>query len=198
MCAYFEALLYLALLKNHVKVADVPEFDASLPQTVAPTDGAKIIVQNPETGATEIIPSRFGLIPHWYAKSVKDWKAATFNARLDTAGTLPVFRGAWTYRHCIVPAEAFYEWSGPKNARQKWRITRGDNQPLGFAGLWDCASLPEGEIWSFTILTRDAGPDMTAVHTREPVILHPDQWEDWLRLKPVGLRRPSPLKLTAA
>lgn len=198
MCGQYDALLYLTQILLGFNIKPGLYEHSQLAKRVAPTDGAPILIQNPENGAVEIIPARFGLIPHWYAKSVKDWKATTFNARLDTAGTLPVFRGAWTYRHCIVPAEAFYEWSGPKNARQKWRITRGDNQPLGFAGLWDCASLPEGEIWSFTILTRDAGPDMTAVHTREPVILHPDQWEDWLRLKPVGLRRPSPLTLTAA
>lgn len=198
MCGQYDALLYLTQLLMDIGIKPGRIEDSAREQRIAPTLGAPILIRSPETGSVEIIPARFGLIPHWYTKSVKDWKATTFNARLDTIADKPVFRGAWTYRHCIVPAEAFYEWSGPKNDRQKWRITRGDNQPLGFAGVWDCASLPEGEIWSFAILTRDAGPDMAGIHDREPVILPPDQWEDWLRLKPVGLRRPAPLMLVAA
>ncbi len=198
MCGQYDPLLFLTQILMGVGIKPGRFEDSQQAQRIAPSVGAPIVIQNPETGAIEIIPARFGLIPHWYTKSVKDWKATTFNARLDTAATLPVFRGAWTYRHCVVPAEAFYEWSGPKTARQKWRITRSDNQPLGFAGVWDCASLPEGEIWSFAILTRDAGPDMAGIHDREPVILPPEQWEDWLRLRPVGLRRPAPLKLVAA
>ena len=198
MCGQYDALLYLTQLLMDIGITPGRIEDSEKEQRMAPTLGAPILIRNPETGSVEIIPARFGLIPHWYSKSVKDWKATTFNARLDTIADKPVFRGAWTYRHCIVPAESFYEWSGPKNDRQKWRITRSDNQALGFAGVWDCASLPEGDIWSFAILTREAGPDMAGIHDREPVILPPEQWEDWLRLKPVGLRRPAPLKLVAA
>ena len=161
MCGQFEALLYLSFLKNTLHLPDLPDqVEYGHAAKVAPTDGAPIVIENPETGRLEVIPARFGLIPHWYSGSLKDWKASTFNARLDTVAEKPVFKGAWKYRHALVPADCFHEWSGTKNARQKWRITRSDNQPLAFAGLWDCASLLEGEIWSFTLLTRDAGSDM--------------------------------------
>lgn len=199
MCGQFEARLYLNFLKNTLHLPDLPDqIEFGHTSKVAPTDGAPIVIENPETGRLEVIPARFGLIPHWYAGAIKDWKAATFNARLDTAAVKPVFKGAWTYRHAIVPAEAFHEWSGPKNARRKWQITRGDNQPLAFAGLWDCANLLEGEIWSFTLLTRDAGADMSAIHDREPVVLPPDQWDNWLRRRPVNLTTNAPLKVMPA
>jgi len=192
MCAYFKALLALAALRPHVE--DVPDLPP-LRDTIAPTDGAPILIRNPDTGVLELIPARFGLVPHWYAKSIRDWKASTFNARLDSVADKPVFRGAWTYRRCIVPAEAFFEWSGPKIDRQKWRITRADNHPLGFAGIWDCANTLEGELWSFAILTRDAGADMRAIHEREPIVLHPDRWQDWVRQRSVDLHAPTPLRL---
>jgi putative SOS response-associated peptidase YedK len=198
MCGQFEAALYLNFLKNLIHLPDLPDQVAfGHSSRVAPTDGAPIVIENPETGRLEVIPARFGLIPHWYSGSLKDWKASTFNARLDTAMEKPVFKGAWKYRHALVPAYCFYEWSGAKSARQKWRITRDDNQPLAFAGLWDCANLPEGEIWSFTLLTRQAGPDMSAIHDREPVVLSPDQWEAWLRRRPVDLTESARLKVTA-
>lgn len=198
MCGQFEAALYLNFLKNALHLPDLPnQVELGRASRVAPTDGAPIVIENPETGRLEVIPARFGLIPHWYTGSLKNWKASTFNARLDTAAEKPVFKGAWKYRRAIVPAECFHEWSGPKNARQKWRIARGDNQPLAFAGLWDCAGLPEGDIWSFAILTRDAGSDVSAIHDREPVVLHPDQWENWLRRKPVDLTADAPLTVMA-
>ncbi len=197
MCGQFEALLFLNFLKNTLHLPDLSDqVEYGHASRVAPTDGAPIVIENPETGRLEVIPARFGLIPHWYSGSLKDWKASTFNARLDTVAEKPVFKGAWKYRRAVVPADCFYEWSGTKNARHKWRITRGDNQPLALAGLWDCANLPEGEIWSFTLLTRDAGADMSAIHDREPVVLHPDQWDSWLRRKPVDLTESAPLKLT--
>lgn len=196
MCGQFEALLYLNFLKSSLHLPDLPDqAEFGHASRVAPTDGAPIVIENPETGGLEVIPARFGLIPHWYSGLLKDWKAATFNARLDTVAKKPVFKGAWKYRHALVPADCFHEWSGPKNDRQKWRIMRRDNQPLAFAGLWDCANLREGEIWSFTLLTRDAGADMSAIHDREPVVLHPDQWENWLRRRPVDLTANAPLRL---
>ena len=198
MCGQFEARLYLNFLKNTLHLPDMPDqMEYGATAKVAPTDGAPIVIENPETGRLEVIPARFGLIPHWYSGSLKDWKASTFNARLDTVADKPVFKGAWKYRHALVPADCFHEWSGAKTARQKWRITRSDNQPLAFAGLWDCANLLEGEIWSFTLLTREAGPDMSVIHDREPVVLHPDQWESWLRRKPVDLAASVPFKLVA-
>ncbi|MDV6332661.1 SOS response-associated peptidase [Asticcacaulis sp. 201] len=199
MCGHFEALLYLSFLKNTLGMTALPDdMDSSETARIAPTVGAPIVVQNPETWELEIIPARFGLIPHWYRGALKDWKGTTFNARLDTIAQKPAFKGPWLYRHALVPAHCFYEWSGPKTAREKWRIARGDNQPLAFAGVWDCASLAEGDIWSFAIITRDAGDDMRAIHDREPVVLHPEQWEDWLRNRPVDLTRSAPLQVMAA
>jgi len=197
MCGQFEALLYLNFLKNTLGMSHLPDSPDEGPEKVAPGVGAPIVVQNPETWDLEVIPARFGLIPHWYRGSVKDWKATTFNARLDTVAEKRVFQGAWKYRHALVPAHCFYEWSGPKNAREKWRIARADNQPLAFAGLWDCANLPEGDIWSFAILTRDAGPDMAAIHDREPVVLHPEQWDAWLHNRPVNLNEAARLQVVA-
>ena len=35
-----------------------------------------------------------------------------------------------------------------------------------------------------------------AIHTREPVVLGPDHWEDWMRMKPVNLAASVPLRLS--
>ncbi|EGF93516.1 hypothetical protein ABI_19560 [Asticcacaulis biprosthecium C19] len=195
MCGQFDVLTDPNLLALFIELGGKDRIIPGDRILVAPTLTAPVIVEDSETGTLGLLPARFGLVPHWYRGCLKDWKASTFNARIEEADSKRTFHGPWRYRHCVVPAEAFYEGAGPKADRQKWRITRGDNQPLAFAGLWDEARTFEGDVFSFTVLTRPAGPDMQAIHEREPVVLGPDDWDRWLRRRPVDLKRYTPLKL---
>ena len=190
MCGQFEALIFANKLMDKMRLEGPAES-----HVVKPTLGASCLIANPDHGGIEMATLRFGLVPMWYRKSIRDWTATTFNARVEEIDTKAVFKGAWRYRRCVVPAEAFFEWSGPKSDRTKWRITRADNQPLAFAGIWDQADVLEGEVFSFSLLTRAAGADMAAIHTREPVVLGPDHWEDWMRMRPVDLVTSTPLRL---
>jgi putative SOS response-associated peptidase YedK len=191
MCGQFEALIFANKLMDEMRLEGPAER-----QVVKPTLGASCLIANPDHGGIEMATMRFGLVPLWYQKSIRDWTATTFNARVEEVDSKAAFKGAWRYRRCIVPAEAFFEWSGPKTDRTKWRITRADNQPLAFAGIWDQADVLEGEVFSFSLLTRAAGTDMSAIHTREPVVLGRDHWEDWMRMRPVDLMASTPLRLT--
>lgn len=170
------------------RILEILSLTAPLPDVggddeVRPTDLCPIIGAGPEGYAAK--PARWTLIPRSHTGSVKDFKLTTFNARIETAATSKVFETPWRKRHCLVPADAFWEWSGDKGQKQKWEITRADNHPLMFAGLWDRVETADGPITSFTILTRPAGEDMAPIHSREPVILHPDHWRNWLDLKAI-------------
>jgi putative SOS response-associated peptidase YedK len=141
-----------------------------------------------EDGRTrEMLIGSFGLIPHW----AQDTKIArnTFNARSETAAQKPSFRDAWKIgRRCIIPAEAIYEpdWRSGKAIPAK--ISRADGKPIGIAGLWSYWKSPKGEeIHSYTMLTINAEshPIMNQFHKpadekRMVVILHDDQYSDWL------------------
>jgi len=194
MCGHFEARLYLYLLnaKRESEKGDVQIVET---RKIAPSVPAPILVHDSESGQSGVAEARFGLVPFWYRGAIREWKASTFNARVEEAPLKRAFQGPWKYRRCVVPADAFNEWSGPKNARRKWRITRADNQPLAFAGLWDEARCADGDVTSFCILTRAAGDDMRAIHDREPVILEPDIWENWMREGQADLHKPAPLRL---
>ncbi|MEI9904643.1 MAG: SOS response-associated peptidase family protein [Asticcacaulis sp.] len=190
MCGQFEALLYLSMLKNR----RAPDDEPTMTRKVVPSLAAPVLVHNPDHGRIEAVEARFGLVPHWYRAALREFKGTTFNAKVETAGEKPAFKGPWRYRRAIVPAVSFAESSGPKTGRQNWRITRADVQPMGFAALWDEASLA-GDCISFAILTRPAGPDMAAIHEREPVILDVGRWDDWMMRRPVDLGAYTPLKL---
>ncbi len=132
----------------------------------------------PTDGGTQVVNARWSLVPRWFKGPVKEWKAATFNARIESAHEKPSFRDAWKRTRCLVPAHGWAEWTGPKGSKQRWFLTLERNQPLiFFAGLF--SRLPDGLV-TFTIVVRDADPAISKVHNRMPVILRDTQYDDWL------------------
>jgi putative SOS response-associated peptidase YedK len=120
---------------------------------------------------------RWGLIP-WWAKDPAAIKN-TFNARGETVATKSMFQSAFTRSRILVPVDAFYEWKAG-TPKQPFAFKRADGQPVVFAGLRDRWKGDDGiELRSATIITTHAGPDMP-IHDRQPVVLEPETWEQWL------------------
>ncbi|MGR3760643.1 SOS response-associated peptidase [Roseobacteraceae bacterium NS-SX3] len=123
--------------------------------------------------------ARWWLVPHWFRENPKDWKATTFNAKIETAHEKPAFRTAWREHRCIIPALGYYEWTGPRGSKQPWYVTVERNYPvMFFAGLY--APLPGGSL-SCAILTRPAMKEIAHLHPRMPVILPPERAVPWLQ-----------------
>jgi putative SOS response-associated peptidase YedK len=57
-----------------------------------------------------LVLMRWGLIPGWWKKSIKEMRMATFNARAETVAEKPVFRDSFNKRRCLMPATGYYEW----------------------------------------------------------------------------------------
>jgi len=123
---------------------------------------------------------RWGLRPSWMRDLTRP---QPFNARAETIATSAMFRSAFKERRLIVPVDGFYEWHPKgKPGSQPFYFTRADGDLLALAGLWEIWRPPEGndEVWTATIITSAAGPDMSPIHDREPVVLGPDVWDLWL------------------
>jgi putative SOS response-associated peptidase YedK len=70
----------------------------------------------------------------------------------------------------VVPADGFYEWTGPKGKRQPLWIHPRDRGLMLFAGLYE-SWFPEKnqpEV-TFTIVTCPANSAIAAIHDRMPV-----------------------------
>lgn len=148
---------------------------------LAPTDTVDVIRLDKE-GKRELLPMRWGLIPGWWKKSVKE-VPGTFNARAESIRDKPMFRGAFKERRCIIPASGFYEWTGSKTQRKPHFFTLADGSPvMGFAGLWErWRDRASGEaILSCTIIVCDADQWMERYHDRMPVILQDKDLDGWL------------------
>ena len=59
------------------------------------------------------------------------------NARAETLLERPAYREAIERRRCIVPADGFFEWGGPKTDRHPYWYHRPDGGLIYFAGLYD-------------------------------------------------------------
>jgi putative SOS response-associated peptidase YedK len=53
---------------------------------------------------------RWGLVPSWWSKLLKELKLATFNARAETVAEKPFFRSAFKRSRCLIPVSGYYEW----------------------------------------------------------------------------------------
>jgi putative SOS response-associated peptidase YedK len=73
---------------------------------------------------------------------------------------------------CLIPADGFYEFTGDKAPKSKWRFTTTGSELFCIAGL-----VREDR---FTMLTTAPGPDIAPYHNRQIVILPRDQWAAWL------------------
>jgi putative SOS response-associated peptidase YedK len=134
---------------------------------------------SPESEERHLDLLTWGLVPSF----TKDFKAARkpINARAETVGTSGMFKAALAKRRCLVPAAAFYEWKATPDSKVPHAIARADGEMLAFAGLWEGWRSPEGDVLrSFVIITTEANAQMSALHSRMPVILEQADWPLWL------------------
>ncbi|KAB2882848.1 MAG: SOS response-associated peptidase [Albidovulum sp.] len=143
---------------------------------IKPTETIALAARTPE--GLVAASARWWLIPGFFRGEASEWKATTFNARIETAAEKPIFRAAWKHGRCVVPASGYYEWTGEKGRKQPWFITVEQNIPVFlFAGL--CAARPDGSLTA-AILTREADPQIAHLHPRMPIILTEAEIAPWL------------------
>jgi putative SOS response-associated peptidase YedK len=81
---------------------------------IAPTQPYFILKTTYES--REAIPATWVLVNNWATDANQASKC--INARAETVHTLPSYREAFKRRRCVVPADGFYEWRGPKTMRE--------------------------------------------------------------------------------
>ena len=106
-----------------------------------------------------------------------------FNARSEGIERANFWKDSFRERRCIVPADSFYEWEKGKGGnRPKYEFTIAGREPFGMAGVWSGWKNPKtGEREpAFAILTQEANGVMRPIHDREPAILEPRDYREWL------------------
>lgn len=167
-------------------LGEVPLFEPRA--DLRPTDQAPI-VRLRDDGQREAVLMRWGFKPP-FAKDDAD----RINARGESVAT--AYRQAFRNRRCLVPASAFFEWSGDKGGKTKWRVTVRDKPLFAFAGLWDWRRDPKhpdaAPVEAFTIITTAPNDLLSDIHDRMPVIVDEKDFDGWLQTGSASLLRPAP------
>jgi len=137
MCGRFTVkATWAELVALYRLTMDAPPHNLRPRYNVCPTDPVDVVTA--EEGKRELAAMRWGLIPRWWSKIIKDAKIATFNARAETIETKPFFRDAFKRTRCLIPMSGYYEWQNTPGGKQPWYFTARDGSPLlTAAGLWE-------------------------------------------------------------
>lgn len=180
MCGRYSLVDFNNRFANRFKVANYigelqPRFN------VAPEQALPVVVSKVERGRQLRIADgmQWGLIPSW----TKDLSRAPrpINARAETVGELPSFRGPFRQKRCLVPASSFFEWKQTPQGKVPYLIQVKEAPLFAFAGLWDEWFSPDGsELRTYCIITTEPNSLMEGIHNRMPVILRPEDEDLWL------------------
>jgi putative SOS response-associated peptidase YedK len=160
---------------------DQPAVNTQARYNVCPTTTIDTIIG--QNGERTLVPMRWGLVPAWWSKSLKDLRLATFNARAETVAEKPFCRGAFKRNRCLIPVSGYYEWQDTPGGKQPWYFTARDGSPaLTIAGLWDeWRDKETGTLLnSCTMIITEPNGFVSEVHDRMPVLLAQNQFEPWL------------------
>ena len=139
---------------------------------IAPSQLSAIVTHS--SNKLNLVGMKWGLIPPWSKDGNMGNKL--INARSETLNEKPSFRESFNKRRCLIPADGFIEWK-----EKKPHFIRMRNQALfAFAGLWSTWDSGDEPLNTFTIITTEANKTLSPLHSRMPVILHPDSYETWL------------------
>ena len=171
MCNSYEQRVGWAAYKAAMKVIELEvahwNGEADLPQSdlVRISDAAPVLRLAGE--AVELSQMQFGFPP------LSPKGGPVFNFRSES-------RSFASSNRCLIPASAFFEFTGKKYPKAKHRFTLAGAPFMAIAGVWR-----EGQgnqPASFAMLTTEPGPDVAPYHNRQVVVLRPADWAGWLRL----------------
>jgi putative SOS response-associated peptidase YedK len=144
---------------------------------VAPNTQIPVVRQNGDR--RELVMMKWGLVPAWSPEPKV--KYATFNAKSEEAATKPAYRSAMKNRHCLILADGFYDWKEIDKKKYPHYFQLRDQSVFAFAGLWERWSKGDPPLESCTILTTRPNELLQKIdHDRMPVILSPNDYENWL------------------
>ena len=182
MCGrYTYKLTWEEIVRLYRLTLDAPARNTQPRYNICPTTPVDVVIST--DGKRSLVPMRWGLIPYWWDKTLKEMKMATFNARAETVATKPMFKDSFKHRRCLMLASGYYEWQHTTGVKQPqpWYFARRDGHPITFAGLWskwkdkDAGS----DLLSTTMVITVPNKFVAEVHDRMPVILEAKDFEQW-------------------
>jgi putative SOS response-associated peptidase YedK len=173
MCGRFSLFVPRSKLEDRFEI-EIPE-EMPPRYNIAPKNRV-LAVRNDQPDTSDRL--QWGFIPHWVDDP--DEYSQPINARAETVDEKPFFRDAFENRRCLILADGFYEWAGDRGSKEPYRIERVDSEPFAFAGLWESWESNGDSIRTCSILTTEPNNTVAPIHDRMPVLLEPQEEQQWL------------------
>jgi putative SOS response-associated peptidase YedK len=106
-----------------------------------------------------------------------------FNTRTESITDVNFWKKSFSLRRCIIPADSFFEWQKTQQGKKpKFEFTIRNRKPFGMAGLWAPWKNPKTNQRedTFAIVTVEANETMMPIHDRQPAILAPRDYQEYL------------------
>ena len=117
MCGRFTTkMTWAEIVALYRLTMEAPPHNMPPRYNVCPTDPVDVVRER--DGNRELVSMRWGLVPRWWSKTLKDVRMATFNARAETVETKPFFRDAFKRNRCLIPMSGYYEWQDTPTGKQ--------------------------------------------------------------------------------
>ncbi len=176
MCGRYSFVPTKKQLDEQLNDVELPK-PLQLRYNIAPTQQAYVMTSE----RPRVLQSMaWGLVPYWSKDGVNHGKL--INARSESILEKPSFRIPAQERHCLVPADSFYEWQNlPGKRKVPYRIRLKNQELMFMAGIWDEWKQGGYYLRSFSIVTTTPNADLAALHNRMPVLLLcPEKQKLWL------------------
>ena len=153
---------------------------------IRPTDMVPVIAPD-ASGKRSVFPMVWGF-------SIEGIRQPIVNARVESARNKVTFKESWQRRRCVIPAAYYFEWShvqsgGKLRTGDKYAIQPAESSAAWFAGLYRIEEAHMGFHYPvFTILTKDAVPELRKIHDRMPVMIDKADIDAWIQPKAVPKR----------
>ncbi|CAI6347651.1 unnamed protein product [Macrosiphum euphorbiae] len=165
-----------------------------------------------------LTPMIWGMIPPWHKGNFNNHGLSTNNCRIENVTNSKLYSEPLTKgKRCIVICEGFYEWKTTEGVGKKkpyfihmpqkngvsvydtnawesaqWTEQSGWNGPslLQLAGIYNKWKSPNGEVYSYSVITMESSKTFSQLHHRIPAVLDNEQLiEDWLDTRRVSESR---------
>jgi putative SOS response-associated peptidase YedK len=173
------------LVEEFAVTGKFPEHALPASWNIAPTNQI-YIVRNDAKNLRELSTASWGMIGPWLRdeNEARASQSRAINARSESIFEKPTFRDSFKSRRCLIPADGYYEWAtalGKYKPKQPFYISSDNGKPLAVAGIWNSWRSPSGvNIQSASVITREAVGELATIHSRMPVMMPRENWDEWL------------------
>ncbi len=151
---------------------------ANIPKTLLRPTLDTPFVRMENDGKRHLRFLRWGLTPPW--SETPKFPFPTYNARSETLTEKATFREPFKKRRGLMTWISYVEWRDEDGIKIPYEFSLASGEPIAFAGLWDHWGKDETYFESCTMITCEPNELAAPYHDRMPVILQPEDFDEWM------------------